>query len=137
MQGEDRLHALEALLGDLREAAAGAAVLVEGRRDVLALEALGIGGAHIVVHGGRTLETSVDRIAEDAAAHGWRHLLLLTDWDRTGGRLARRFHDGLASRVPVDLAFRRRLSQVCHCRCIEEVPSELASLRRRFGGRTA
>lgn len=136
MNGEHRLHLLEAELVRLREAAAGAGVLVEGRKDLRALDALGIGGTHLVVHGGRALERVVDAIAEDAIQQQWPRILILTDWDRTGGRLARRFHDGLAARVPTDLEHRRRLSEVCHSRCIEDVPAELASLRRRFGGRS-
>ncbi len=134
MHGEQRLHALELLLAELREAAAGSGVLVEGRKDVAALEALGIGGTHVVVHAGRSLEATVDRLVQEAARHGWPRILVLTDWDRTGGRLARRFHDGLAARVHADLEMRRRLALACHCRCIEDVPSELASLRRRYGG---
>lgn len=125
----ERLQALEVVLDDLRQAAAGAAVIIEGRRDDEALEALGIGGVHLRVHTGVPLEARIDEIATLAEAAGWRHVLLLTDWDRTGGRLATRLEQGLAARIRVDTEMRRRLARATQAVCIEDVPGDLASLR--------
>ncbi len=137
MNPAERLVELESALDALRRAAAGAAVIVEGRKDVLALEALGVGGVHLLIHTGKTLEARSDEIAADHAGVGWPRVVLLTDWDRTGGRLADRLQKALSARVPLDLECRRRLARASHASCVEEVPADLAALRASLepGGR--
>lgn len=131
----ERLARLEDAIDHLRVHAAGAAVLVEGRKDVRALERLGVGGKHLTVHRGRTLEHRIDGIVERAQAEGWRRLILLVDWDRTGGRLMERLRQGLEARLPLDTDCRRRVATASHTRCIEDVPDDLAALRARVGAR--
>lgn len=132
LRDEERLAELEEVLDRLRQAAAGNLVLVEGRKDVRALRELGVGGTHVVLNQGRSLEAVGDRLAEEAA-ETHRTVLILTDWDRTGGRLFARFFQALAARVSLDIDLRRRLAQVCHAKALEEVPAELAALRRSAG----
>lgn len=131
MNATDRLEALEDALLRLRQAAMGACVVVEGRNDVAALEDLGVGGAHRVVHRGAPLQVVVDELAEEAVREAWPRVILLLDWDRTGGRLFRVLHDGLQARVSVDADRRRELAAAAHCKCIEDVPAELSALRRQ------
>lgn len=128
-----RLEELERAVVALREAAAGNAVIVEGKRDIAALEALGVGGTHIMINRGDSIEVFIDRLAEQAGPAHWTRLVLLTDWDRTGGRLFRRLWEGLRARFPVDVECRRRLAKASHVRCVEHVPSELATLRGGAG----
>lgn len=129
----ERLERLEGILDQLRQAAVGAAVIVEGRRDKEALEQLGVGGKHLLVHTGMTLEARIDQIAEEAGRAAWPRVILLTDWDRTGGRLRHRLERGLIGRVPLDTTFMRSLGQALHAVCVEDVPAELASLRAQAG----
>ena len=124
---EARLERLEEVLLRLRQEAAGQLVVVEGDRDTAALDALGVGGRHIKVNLGRSLQEWMDRVADEAQG---RRVIILVDWDRTGGRLAATLAEGLRARVGLDVDNRRRLAHVCHCRCVEDVPAELASLRR-------
>ncbi len=131
-QDIQRLEELELVLRRLREAAAGQAIVVEGQNDAAALEALGVGGTHLLINRGEALEVVVDRLAAVAEANQWS-LILLTDWDRTGGRLFKRLHQGLVGRVPVDATYRRRLAVVCHSRTVEDIPAELTALRQRCG----
>lgn len=130
MNVSERLQQMEAALLYLRQEAVGSYVLVEGKRDVDALAALGVGGEHAVVNTRGSLEDTVD-----AAAAKGKRVVILMDWDRTGGRLARRLHDGLVGRVPVDMECRRRLASTCHCKCIEDLPAELAALQATAGPR--
>ncbi len=83
---KQRLQELESALERLRREAEGAGVLVEGRRDVQALDALGVGGQHRLLHRGRPLEEVIDSLANEATQQGWRAVIILLDWDRTGGR---------------------------------------------------
>lgn len=129
----ERLEALEEAVLLLREAAAGSLVVVEGANDKRALERLGVGGLHVVVNQGLSLEVLVDRIVVQVQEGDRRQVVLLLDWDRTGGRLFARLRDGLRARVRLDADSRRRLARACHVRTLEEVPSELESLRLRAG----
>ncbi len=120
----ERLMALEKAVERLREEAEGGTVVVEGARDLAALERLGIGGRHVAVHHGRPLPEVLENLAAASPP-----VILLLDWDRTGGHLFGRLHEGLRSRVRVDAECRRRLATATHCRSLEEVPAELAALR--------
>ncbi len=127
---EDRLALLEDAVQRLREAAESGTVVVEGQRDRAALDWLGIGGTHTTLNQGDPL----DRLLEDLAASA-PPIILLVDWDRTGGRLLARLEPNLRARVQVDTDCRRRLASCCHSKTLEEVPSELEALRRSVGVR--
>lgn len=135
MGDAERLARLEDAIDRLRVHAAGAAVLVEGRKDVRALERLGVGGRHLTVHRGRSIEHRIDGIVERAQEERWPRLVLLVDWDRTGGKLMGRLRQGLEARLPLDTDCRRRVALASHTRCIEDVPDDLAGLRARVGAR--
>lgn len=123
--GHDRLNALEEAVERLREQAEYGTVVVEGSRDVSALEWLGIGGNHVALHQGRTLPAVMEDLAMAPPP-----VILLVDWDRTGGRLVAKLEENLRARVHVDTECRRRLSVSAHCKCLEDLPAELAALRR-------
>ena len=124
MNRGERLHALEHAVERLREDAESGTVVVEGARDLAALDWLGIGGTHVQVHGGRPLSALQEQLALMAPP-----ILLLLDWDRTGGILVKRLAEGLRGRIRVDLDCRRRFATCCHAKCLEDVPAELESLR--------
>ncbi len=125
-----RLEALEDALDRLRRQAMGNVVVVEGRKDVVALESLGVGGEHVLLNQGLPLLQVLDQLAEHARG---RQVVVLTDWDRTGGRLCLRVQEALRARVPLDVDLRRRLASACRVRTLEEVPADLAALRRQAG----
>lgn len=131
MNTSRRLEALEQALARLRLVAEGSAVLVEGRKDLVALEVLGIGGTHLLLNRGQGIQGRIDALVAQANAEGWNRIVLLLDWDRTGGRLFRALHDGLVGRVTVDGASRKALARAAHCKCIEHLPAELLALRRQ------
>jgi len=76
------LEALEDLIASLLDASChGAAVIVEGRRDLLALRALGLPGPVIMASRRSALD-----LAEDAA-RSYSQIILLTDWDDKGDEM--------------------------------------------------
>ena len=78
------LEALEELIASLIDASyQGAAVIVEGRRDLQALRALGLPGPVIMASRRPALE-----LAEDAA-RSYSQIILLTDWDRKGDEMCK------------------------------------------------
>lgn len=80
-------------------------VVVEGERDRRALTRLGLTAPIALAHRGVALAEVAHRLGKDH-----RRAILLTDWDRTGGQIARRLGEFLAAEeVEVDLDLRRRI----------------------------
>lgn len=79
MDERSRFEAALALAEALVETNATVPVLVEGKRDVAALRALGCRGQVFPLHRGIGLA----QLAHDLAHHA-REVVLLTDWDRAG-----------------------------------------------------
>jgi len=91
-KGTYDLEALEELLSALIEASGqGAATIVEGRRDLLALRALGLVGPVILAS-----RRSALNLAEDTA-RSYQEIILLTDWDSKGDEMARIIEQHLRS----------------------------------------
>ena len=129
LRDEQRLDEMEDAIDRLRELAESGTVVVEGSRDLAALDWLGIGGLHVTLHRGKALGVVVEELVQCPPP-----IILLVDWDRTGGRLLQRLAEGLQARVQVDVACRRRLAAACHSRTLEAVPGELGALRRAVLG---
>ncbi len=127
----ERLAGLEEALHRLRRAAAGNLVVVEGLKDAAALDILGVGGRHEIINRGLSLVDLADELVARLPLGG--QIILLTDWDRTGGRLHRRLADCLVGRVKTDATHRRRLALWAHAKAVEDLPVELAALRRSQG----
>lgn len=84
----------------------GTVLLVEGENDRRSLAALGVEAPIRTVHHGGSLAALAGSITIEA-----RRVVVLTDWDAAGGRIARRLRELLSDgRVEVDLDSRRRLS---------------------------
>lgn len=129
LRDEQRLEEMEAAIDRLRETAESGTVLVEGARDLAALDWLGIGGTHLTVHRGMPLHELEEDLVQCPTP-----VVLLLDWDRTGGRLLERLEENLRSRVQLDVACRRLLALSCRSKTLEAVPAELAALRRAVHG---
>jgi len=83
-------------------------LVVEGERDRRAVERLGWAGPVVVVHRGRPISATASGLVGRRAK-----VIVLTDWDAEGGRIARRLRDFLeAERVRLDLDYRRRFARV-------------------------
>lgn len=112
-EGRAALEALEEFLelwGKLRSASEeeGAVLVVEGERDRRAVRRLGLKGPVVLVHRGASIAATAQHLLEHR-----RRVIVLTDWDREGGTLARRLKEFLeAGDVPLDLDYRRRLARI-------------------------
>lgn len=90
---EERWHkAAQALAHERqRNRDAGAVVLVEGRRDRIALEQLGFSGPIEVLNRGWPVDDVLVHLLETygrkSSVDGGPSIIVLMDWDRTGGRL--------------------------------------------------
>jgi dTMP kinase len=123
---QETLDELEELFRQLKERPEGTVILVEGRKDRLALACLGIGGAIVQVQDAR----GIFGVAEDLARKG-QEAIVLTDWDRKGGQLAELLRNALkANGVRYDDTIRARMSMLCkkEIKDIESLPSFMAYL---------
>ena len=123
----ERLEALEVWLTQLTEFPGP--VIVEGQRDIVALQGL-CDAQLLVLNNGHPVLQTVETLARKLGPGG--RFAILTDWDRTGGRLARQLRErGIASDLQPDSELRRELVRLaCHeISCVEELPSLLQKLR--------
>lgn len=104
---EEVKERLRKLLDDLRaESEDGTVILVEGERDVESLRELGIRGEVIKY---RSIRELLDWSAENSGAK----LIILTDLDMEGSKIASRVCSALSGRLRcVDTSYMRRLSIV-------------------------
>ncbi|OPX65076.1 MAG: hypothetical protein A4E29_00077 [Methanomassiliicoccales archaeon PtaB.Bin134] len=129
---QETLEELEELLGQLREREEDKVILIEGRKDRLALSCLGIGGEILQVQDARGLFG----VAEELARTG-KEAIILTDWDRKGGHLAQLLRNALkANDVRFDDTIRSRLSMLCkkEIKDIESLPSFISFLVQSAAG---
>ncbi|NLL95380.1 MAG: Toprim subdomain protein [Thermoplasmatales archaeon] len=122
----ERLEEAEAALEEIRWAT-DAIVLVEGPRDTAALRSLGVDGRFVEVQS----QGGPIRAAEAVYEAGAR-AIILTDWDRTGGRLAEELKNQLSALdVPWDADLRARLSKASKkdVKDVQSLPSMIARLR--------
>lgn len=128
MNPKERLEELEDLLEKLRNDNLEFPVVVEGEKDERALRRIGLEGDIIKINVGDTLFHLCENLARR-----YDRVIILTDWDRTGGRLARSIREGLdANVVGYDLAFRADLARLCkkEIKDVEGLPGYLTRLRR-------
>ncbi len=122
---------MEDVVARLRRENATTPILVEGSRDRDALQRLGCTGRILLVHDGEPLIQTADRIAEDNEA-----VILLLDWDRTGGSIHHRVKEVLETHaVDCDVSFRRQFARLAtkETRAVEDIPNVIERLRRRVG----
>lgn len=102
---EETLEDLTIILDELKERSHSEVILVEGLKDRAALTVLGVDGEVWQVQGPNTIFSLAERLATEG-----RPAIILTDWDRKGGQLARMLRDGLkANGVRYDDEIRRKL----------------------------
>ncbi len=133
MNDEERLEGLTETLERLKECSHDRIVLVEGLKDIAALRTLGLDCEFFCVQsGGGPVK---------AAEHVWRNgkkAIILTDWDRRGGNLARLLRENLASLgveydddIRSDLAFYTRI----YSKDVESLDSVMRNLRASVGNK--
>jgi 2,5-diamino-6-(ribosylamino)-4(3H)-pyrimidinone 5'-phosphate reductase len=125
----DAFQELSELIDELRALPAGTSILVEGRKDRTALQRLGVEAPIIQIHSPLPFHRKVS---------GCLELVILTDYDREGRQLARRYEDATRSLgVKPDLEFRRKLrratlGEVSH---VEGLHTYFTNLKERGVGR--
>ena len=99
------LEELTWLLEELRDRPDDQVILIEGLKDRAALTVLGVGGEVWQVQGPNSIFSIAERLAKEG-----KEAVILTDWDRKGGQLARLLRSSLnANGIRFDDNIRLRL----------------------------
>ena len=104
-------------------------VVVEGKRDTSALKNIGYNGIIVELNDGRSVLSTVESLAKKLGTSG--KFVIMTDWDRTGGRLASHLKEyGESIDLHPDLTIRRNLAMLFSkdISCIEELPAAIRTL---------
>ena len=129
----ERLEETLKVIDELEELSREMPVIVEGRRDVEALRLLGVKSNIITLNRGVSLFTFCETISRD-----WPSVVLLTDWDRKGGRLARKLKKAIEANggKPVE-TIRTQLAYLAkkEIKDIESLPTFVQRLRTLAGVR--
>lgn len=131
LTAEDRLRLFDRIVEDLISANEEMPVIVEGERDVRGLRSLGVHGTIIQINAGHTIVHLSEILAER-----YKSVIILTDWDRSGGRLARQLADALtASDVRCNLMLRKRFAHLTsrEIKRVESLPSFRRHLALKVG----
>jgi dTMP kinase len=106
---EERLEEIKKVLEDLEELSRDRIILVEGLKDKRSLRSIGITGEVFMTQS----EGGPMKAAEYVAEHG-KKAVILADWDRRGGTIARELVLQLTSLgIEYDSEIRARLSFLC------------------------
>ncbi|MDO9518242.1 MAG: toprim domain-containing protein [Methanosarcinaceae archaeon] len=105
---QKRLELFEGLVNEIVEhTQSGAVIVVEGKRDIIALKKLGITG-RIETSTHQPLLIFAENLAKDTT-----QIIILTDWDRKGNILADKIATYLQNvGITPDLDIRRRISSL-------------------------
>lgn len=126
-----RLELLDGIFDEIIERSeAGAVIIVEGKRDVLSLEKLGIKG-RIETSTHQPLIYFAEKLAQDTT-----NIIIMTDWDRRGDILADKITIYLQNiGIMPDLAIRKRISSLVkrEIKDVESLYSYMVKLKRITG----
>lgn len=127
MEHSDILEQLEAVIEKLDEASKTTPIIVEGPSDKRALRGLGVSGVIFVLNDGHSIIDTCTRLAAD-----YRMAIIMTDWDRKGGQLARALMDALeANDMHYNIDFRAKVSYLAkkEVKDVEGLPAYIDRLR--------
>ncbi|MGP8337134.1 MAG: toprim domain-containing protein [Methanosarcinaceae archaeon] len=128
---QKHLKLFEAIVDELiKRSKDGAIIIVEGKRDVIALEKLGISGRiEIATH--QSLLVFAESFANDTVP-----IIILTDWDRRGNILADKITTYLKNiGIMPDLLIRKRINTLVkkEIKDVESLHTYMMNLRKTTG----
>ena len=134
----DILEGLRSWVEDVNDLDGEALILVEGKRDLASLEAIGVHVPAIALNQGMELYDLLDSLTRPRADGDKKEskvrIIVLTDWDRKGGQLSSRVSKACAHLgIPYDTELRRRLVHMTG-RYIRTVESLDSIIERLEGG---
>lgn len=125
---QERLESFNRIWDSLKEI--NAPVIVEGKRDTVALRKLGYSGNLIELNDGKSVLSTVEKLVREYGRGS--NFIILMDWDRTGEKLAKQLKDyGESCDLSPNLRVRRELFALCSkdISSVEELPTFVNMLK--------
>ena len=125
---QERLESFNRIWDSLKEI--NAPVIVEGKRDAVALRNLGYTGNLIELNDGKSVLSTVEKLVREYGRGS--NFVILMDWDRTGDKLAKQLKNyGESCDLYPNLRVRRELFALCSkdISCVEELPTFVNMLK--------
>jgi dTMP kinase len=133
----DILEGVKTLIDELNDMEGDPLVLVEGKKDLMALGAIGVKVPAMALNQGMELFDLLDSISPTdtvpRSKKDQKRIVILTDWDRKGGQLASRIGKACSHLgIPHDTEIRRKLAQLTgkYIRTVESLGSLMERLER-------
>jgi len=127
MDYEKILEDLEKTFIELIEENKTIPIIVEGNKDIDALRKLGITGEIIGFNKGLSIPDFCDRIAKK-----YKHIIILTDWDRKGGYLCSTIKKNLESQVECNTRYREIFATKTMIKTVEGLPSWIETIKNKL-----
>jgi len=127
MRYEESLEEIEEVVRRLKVLNESVPIVVEGEKDVDALRSLGMEGKILTLHSGKKIVDFCDMIASEYA-----EIVVLTDWDRKGGKLSNALEQNLGGRTRCIMEFREMLARNTMVRDIESIPAYIKHVKIRI-----
>ncbi|MCK4445193.1 MAG: hypothetical protein KAW09_11655 [Thermoplasmata archaeon] len=128
MNPQERLEKLENLIHELVQQNEEIPVIVEGRKDERTLRELGLKGELLRLNKGVSIFSMCESLSRR-----YDSVILMTDWDRRGGQLAKLLREGLeANGVQFEDKFREKIAALTKrdIKDVESLAKHLSRLRR-------
>ena len=123
---EDQAEELIIVIARLKEEGGRYPVIVEGRKDERALREMGLSGTVLRLDTGKSVFNFCEGLRGE-----YDRVIILTDWDRRGGRLARALREGLmANGISYDVELRKQIAFLVRkeVKDVEGLPKLLSKL---------
>ncbi len=127
MNYEESLDIIEEIMRKLRVMNESVPIIVEGEKDVDALRRLGMEGEILTIHSGKKLVNFCDMVASQHS-----EVIVLTDWDKKGGRLSNIIEQNLGGRTKCITEFRAMFAKNMMVRNVESMPSYIKHVKIRI-----
>lgn len=129
MNYDGNLEEIEEIIRRLRVLNESVPIVVEGENDVDALRLLGVEGKILTVHSGKGIVDFCDMIASR-----YKEIVVLTDWDRNGGKLSNALEQNLGGRTKCIMEFREMFAKNMMVRDIESIPAYIKHVKMKIEG---
>jgi len=126
MNYNESIKIIEKILLELIDENKKTPILVEGEKDIQALQKLGVKGLIISVNSGISLIDFCDKIADK-----YNEIIVLTDWDKKGGYLCHTIIKNLEGRVKCNTYYREILAKNSMIRTVEGLPSWIETMHEK------
>ena len=127
MDYEESLDTIKEIIRRLRAMNKSVPIIVEGEKDVDALRSLGMEGKILTVNSGKKLVDFCDMVASQHS-----EVIILTDWDKKGGRLSNIIEQNLGGRTKCIMEFRAMFAKNMMVRNVESMPSYIKHVKIRI-----